>query len=143
MNKGYPNIVYDVLKIGEALLRYLKFRFGFEKTLLNPFKDPFRFRDALEMAKKSDFLLVDAFIDGDPIGFQFAKQIGKKILLLFYSGELDIKHEGPFWLVLPYKLNRLGEKIKEIMSQTASLAAEYEKLKERYPALRESKGHHG
>ena len=142
MNKGYPNIVYDDLKIGEVLLRYLKYLFGFEKVYLNPLRDPFKFRDALEMAEKSDFLLVDAFIDGEAMGFQFSRQIDKKLLLLFYPGELDIEHEGSFWLVLPYKINRLGEKIKEMMSHSTAMAAEYEKLEKRFPALRESKGHH-
>ena len=142
MNKGYPNIVYDDLKIGEALLRYLKYLFGFEKVYLNPLKDPFRFSDSLEMAEKSDFLLIDAFIDDKATGFQFARQIGKKTLLLLYPDELDIEYEGPLWLVLPLKLNRLGEKIKEMMNESTAMPTEYEKLEKRFPALRESKKHH-
>lgn len=142
MNKGYPNIVYDDLKIGEALLRYLKYLFGFEKVYLNPLRDPFKFRDALEMAEKSDFLLVDAFIDDRATGFQFAMQMSKKTLLLFYQRELDIEYEGSFWLILPYKLNHLGEKIKKMMNQSATISSEYEKLEERFPVLSESKGHH-
>lgn len=141
-NKGYSNIACSDLKIAKALSRYLKFRFGFEKILFNPLKDPFRFRDALEMAEKSDFLIVDAFIDVNPKGFHFARQIGKKTLLLFYPGEIHIEHEGCFWFVLPYNLNHLGEKIKKMISQSATISSEYEKLEKRFQVLSESKGHH-
>ncbi len=141
MNKGYPNIVYADFKIAKALSRYLIFRLSFEKIFLNPLKDPFRFSDSLEMAEKSDFLLIDAFIDREFLGFQFASQIGKKTLLLLYPDELDIEYEGPLWLVLPFKLNRLGEKVKEMMNKSTAMSTEYEKLEKRFTALRESKRH--
>lgn len=142
LNKGYPNIACSDLKIAKALSRYLQFRLGFEKIFLNPLKDPYRFRDALEMAEESDFLIVDAFIDGTSKGFHFARQIGKKTLLLFYPGELAIEHEGAFWLMMPYKLDRLGEKIKQTLSESKTKAKEYDKIINDFSRLMESKGLH-
>lgn len=141
-NKVYPNIACSDLKIAKALSRYLKFRFGFEKIVLNPFKDPYRFREAVDMAEQSEFLIVDAFIKGEPKGFHFSRQLGKKTLLLFYSGELDIEHVGSFWLKFPDALDKFGEKIVEILSQSKIDIKEYEKLEKRFPALRESSKHH-
>lgn len=142
MSKKYPNIVYNDLKIGKALSRFLRFCFGFEKIILNPLKDPYKFRAALEMAEKSDFLIVDSFINGKPMGFRFAKQMTKRTLMLFYSGELNIENEGSFWLKFPVALDKFGGKIVEMLSQSKTEVKEYEKLEERFPALRESTRHH-
>jgi hypothetical protein len=71
-----------------------------------------------------------------------AKSLEKRLLLLFYSWEIDIETEGPFWLVLPYGLNRLGDKIKKIMANPVPGREEYEALEERFPELRERKRHH-
>lgn len=136
------NIACSDIKIAKALARYLTYCFGFEKILLNPLKDPYKIRESLEMAEQSDFLVVDAFIDGEPRGFKFARQVGKKTLLLFYPGELDIEDEGSFWLVLPFKLLRLKKKIKELMQKSAPIDSNYNKLEKIFSKLRETKEHH-
>lgn len=136
------NIVYNNTETAKAILRCLKYVIGNSEAALNPFKNPYKKSQSLEMAEKSDFLIVESFIDGLPKGFQFAKIIKKKVLLLFYTGELEIEEEGAFSLSLPFKLNRLSDKIKELMAQPAPGIEEYEKLEERFPELRERKDHH-
>lgn len=136
------NIACADLKIAKALARYLTYCLGFEKIFLNPLKDPYKIREALEMAEQSDFLIIDAFIDGEPRGFSFARQIAKKTLLLFYSGELDIEDEGSIWLGLPFKLGNLGEKIRELMKELAPLDLYYMELEKKYSPLLANKGHH-
>ena len=141
-NKGYTSIACSDLKIAKALARHLTYCLGFEKILLNPLKDPYKIREALEMAEQSDFLVVDAFIDGEPKGFNFARQVGKKTLLLFYPGELNIEDEGSFWLVLPFKLLGLSKKIKELMQESAPIDSNYSKLEKKFSKFRGTKAHH-
>lgn len=136
------NIAYNNINTGKAVVRFLKYVMGNEKVRLNPFNNPYRKLEALTMAEEGDFLIADAFIHEKPAGFHFAKTMGKKTLLLFCAGEIETEEEGPFWLVLPYGLNRLGEKIHALISQPAPDVEDYEKLEELYPELRERKGHH-
>ena len=136
------NIIYDKLAIGEALVRYLNFINGIKDVSLNPLKEPYNQKKAFDMARESDFLIVDAFIDGKPKGFQFVKVMEKKTLLLFYFKQVDIQDEGVFWLVLPYKLDRLSEKVNEILNQPPPSSEDFEKLEKSIIELSERKEHH-
>jgi len=136
------NIACADLKITESLSRYLTFCLGFGKIFINPLKNPYKILEAKEIAEKSDFLIVDALINGEPKGFGFACEIGKKTLLLFYSGELDIEEEGPFWLVLPNKLGRLREKITELLKKASPGDSNYIELGKKFFILRATKSYH-
>jgi hypothetical protein len=105
--------------------------------------DPYKHGDRVKKAMGSDLLVVDGFVGEEAMGFRFAKAMDKRSLLLFYAGEIEIEYEGPFWLVLPIGLERLGDKIKELMEKSAPDVEEYEKLEKRFPELRERKDHHG
>jgi len=141
-NKRYPNIACSEINMANALYRYLKYVLCFDKILINPLNDPFRYKDAVEIAEQSEFLIIDAFINEEPKGFHFARQMAKKSLLLFYSGELDIDMEGPFWLVLPEKLYKLKEKITDITKKPQITDKKYLDLENKYPLLKEFKSHH-
>ena len=140
--KERVNIACADARVAEALARYLKYCCGFEEIIINPLINPFRFPDAFKMAEQSDLLIVDAFMSGEPKGFHFARQIAKKTLLLFYSGELDIENEGLFWLVLPYKLNQLKKKIEKIMQEPEASTKDYLEFEENFPSLKENSSHH-
>lgn len=129
-------------EIAEALKRYFKFVLQMKEVGICLLDNPYGQKRAFEMAQNSDFLLVDGFVGEEAKGFQFAKAMEKRVLLLFYPGEIEIEEEGPFWLVLPQGLDRLGDKIIELMEKPAPEAEDYEKLEERFPELKERKGHH-
>jgi len=137
------NILSKDIDIAEALRRYLIFVLGVEEVEICLLNDPYGHKERVQKAEKSDFLVIDGIVDEKPMGFQFAKEMEKRVLLLFYTGEIDIEGEGPFWLVLPFALDRLGDKIKELMEQPAPDVEEYKKLEMRFPELRERKKHHG
>lgn len=141
-NKGYPNIACSNPNVANSIFRFLKYNFGFNKILINPIIDPFRYKESIEIAEKSEFLIIDAFINGKPKGFHFAKQMKKKTLLLFYSGEIDIEDEGPFWIVLPDKLYKLGRKVKELVKKSTPFDSEYINLENKFPKLKKAQGHH-
>jgi len=140
--RGFVNIACSDKKVAEALERYLKYCLDFEQIVFNPLCNPFRFTEALNMAEQCDLLIVDVFINGEPRGFHFAKQMKKKTLLLFYSGELNIEDEGPFWLVFPHKLYKLKEKITDITKKPQIKYIKYLDLENKYPLLKEFKNHH-
>lgn len=129
-------------ELADSLRRY--FKFVLEENVIDTgsLNGPYSQREIFEKAQGSDFLVVDGFVGEEPKGFHFAKAMEKRVLLLFYPGEIEIEVEGPFWLVLPQGLERLGDKIKELMEKPVPEAEDYEKLEERFPELREKKGHH-
>lgn len=126
----------------DALEWYFKSVLGIKQINKDSLNNPYERTEIFKKTMESDLLVVDGFFDGDPKGFQLAKAMEKRTMVLFYAGEIDIEKEGPFWLVLPNALNRLGDKIKEIMAKPAAWREEYETLEERFPELREKKGHH-
>jgi hypothetical protein len=136
------NIIFNHLESAEALERYFKFVLGINHITKSSLNDPYGQKELFEKAMKSDLLVVDGFTDGKSKGFQFTKTMEKQTLVLFYAGEIDIEEEGPFWLLLPYAIDRLGNKTKEILEQPAPGEEEYKALEERFPELRERKGHH-
>jgi len=140
--KKSVNIACSDLRVAESLSRYLNYCLSLEEIAINPLSNPYKFPDAVNMAEKCDMLIVDAFIDGEPKGFQFAKQIGTKTLILFYSGEFDIDDEGPFWLVFTHKLCRLSKKIMELMEESPPVDSDYIELENKFPVLRKTKDHH-
>jgi hypothetical protein len=141
-NKGYPSVACSNPNIANSISRFLKYNFGFKEILINPLKDPFKYKESIEIAEQSEFLIIDAFINGEPKGFHFAKQMEKKTLLLFYTGELDIEDEDSFWIVLPNKLGRLQEKIIELIKESTLTDSNYIELENRFSILRATKGHH-
>lgn len=141
-HKGCVNIACSDSGVAQALSRYLKYCFGFEDIVFNPLSNPFRFTDALNLAEGCDLLIVDAIMDETPKGFQLAKQIGTKTLLLFYSGEIEINDEGPFWLALPNKLKQLQFKIIDLMMKPKITYRKYKELEKKHPLLKEFKNHH-
>lgn len=136
------NVIVGNQEIGGALTRYLNFISDIGDSTLNPFKSPYEITQVVEMAGKSDFLVVDGFVDGKPKGFQFAKAIEKKVLLLFYAGEIEVEDVGTFWVVLPFGLDSMGHKIHELLQKPAPELKEFEELEARFIELRERKRHH-
>jgi len=141
-NKEYPSVACSDSNIANSLSRFLKYNFGFKEILINHINDPFKYKESIEIAEQSEFLIIDAFINGEPKGFHFAKQMKKKTLLLFYSGEIEINNEGKFWLVLPYKLKQLREKIEKIIQEPAISYKDYKAFEEKFPKLKENPNHH-
>jgi response regulator of citrate/malate metabolism len=135
-------IIQNHREIAQAVARFLSFVLNINDV---EFADlgPYEQRTTYEKAMNCDLILVDAFIAGESRGFQFAKTMEKKTLILFYAGEIDLRTEGQFWLILPYNYDRLEDKIKEIIEDQVPEREEYETLEERFPRLRERKGHHG
>ncbi|MFW9873909.1 MAG: hypothetical protein ACFFG0_12450 [Candidatus Thorarchaeota archaeon] len=136
------NILSNSSETAQALVLYFKYVLDVEEVVVGVLYNPYGLVETFEKARESDFLVIDGIVDEKPTGFQFAKEMEKRVLLLFYSGELDIECEGPFWLVLPFALERLGDKIKELMEKPAPDVEEYEKLEKRFPELRGRKRHH-
>jgi hypothetical protein len=137
------NIINNVEDISQAFGRYFKFVLGMEVVEISFLDNPYGQKEAFGKAQKSDFLVLDGFVGEKPKGFQFSKAMEKRVLLLFYAGEIEIEYEGPFWLVLPYGLERLGDKIKELMEKPVPDVEEFENLEKRFPELSERKEHHG
>jgi hypothetical protein len=134
-------IIQNHGEIAQAVARFLTFVLNIndvEFASLGPYEQ----KTTYEKAMNCDLILVDAFITGESRGFQFAKTMEKKTLVFFYAGEIDVKTEGQFWLVLPYNYGRLEDKIKEIIEDQVPEREEYETLEERFPRLRERKGHY-
>jgi hypothetical protein len=125
-----------------SLRRYFKFVLELDEVDIGSLADPYGHRDRMQKVEAADLLVIDGFMGEEAKGFQFAKAMEKRAFVLFYNWELGIETEGYFWLVLPEGLERLGDKIKEIMANPAPGREEYEALEERFPELRERKGHH-
>lgn len=133
--------IHRSIEIAEAVKRYFKFVLDVNGVVIDSMDDPYGNRDRVQRVLQSDFLIIDGFIGQKAKGFQFAKAMEKQTLILFYPGEIDIQVEGPFWLVLPYSLNRLGGKIKEIIEQSPPDEEEYVKLEKQFPILKDQKTH--
>lgn len=134
-------IIQNHREIAQAVARFLAFVLNIndvEFASLGHYEK----KKAYEKGMNCDLIIVDAFIKGESRGFQFAKTMEKKTLVLFYAGEIAVKTEGHFWLVLPYTYDRLEDKIKEIMENQAQEREEYEALEDQFPQLKEQKGHH-
>lgn len=125
-----------------ALRRYFKFVLEVDEVEVGSLTDPYAHRERVRKVQDADLLVIDGFMGEEAKGFQFAKAMEKRTLVLFYGWELGIETEGPFWLMLPEGIERLGDKVKEIMANQAPEREEYEALEERFPELRERKGHH-
>ena len=135
-------LFYKNTETAVAMERYFKFVLELEEIEIGSLADPYAHRDRMEKVQSTDLLVIDGFMGEEAKGFQFAKAMEKRTLVFFYGWELGIETEGPFWLVLPEGLEMLGDKIKEIMAKPAAGREEYEALEERFPELRERKGHH-
>jgi hypothetical protein len=125
-----------------SLRRYFKFVLEVEEIEIGSMDNPYAHRDRVQKVQSTDLLVIDGFMGEDAKGFQFAKTMEKKALVLFYAWELEIETEGPFWLVLPEGMERLGDKVKEIMARPMPEIEEYETLEDRFPELKERKEHH-
>jgi len=134
-------LFHNNTETAEAINRYFKFVLELEEVEIGSLADPYGHRDRVQKVQNTDLLVIDGFMGDEAKGFQFAKVMEKRALVLFYGWELEIETEGAFWLVLPEGLERLGDKIKEIMARPAAGREEYEALEERFPELRERKGH--
>jgi hypothetical protein len=134
-------LIYDESETAEALERYIRFVMGVNNVERYPLSDPYRQKEVFEKACGSDLLVADGFLGKIPKGFQFAKALGKKALVLFFPGEIEIETEGSFWLVLPSGLDRLGDKIKELLEKPMTDEDEYENQENHFPELRERKDH--
>jgi hypothetical protein len=130
------------IEIANALMRYFKFILEANEVNSGSLVDPYAHRDRMQKVQDADLLVIDGFIGKEAKGFQFAKAIEKRALVLFYNWELKLETDGPFWLILPEGIEKLGDKIKEIMANPAPGKEEYEALEERFPELKERRGHH-
>ena len=130
-------------KIARALARYSVFCLGFKKALLSPVADPYRIQEALEAAEQTNFMLIDAYMDGKPRGFDFAKNLGKRSLLLFYPGQAPKEDIGKFWVVLPNGLCQLREKVRELIKRSTTAYQEYLEMEKELPSLAVRPSHHG
>lgn len=128
--------------VRQAIKRFVQFTLKHEMSIIPSLVEPYRRREAFQRANECAMLLIGGSLEDLQRNFQFAKAIGKRTILLLYSWEISIEIEGSFWLVLPEGLDRLGEKMKEIMEHPPAEREEYEKLEERFPQLKERKGHH-
>jgi hypothetical protein len=133
--------LFNMTDTGASVSRFVRFVMGYECISLNSFFDAYKRKEAIDLAGKTDLVILEARQNDKPIGFQFAKLIEKKALIIFYNGDLDIEVEGDFWLVLPFGLDRFSRKVKELLAAPAPEEADFEKLEKRFPALKEAKEH--
>ena len=134
-------IYYKDKEIAQALRRYFRYVLGLEEGDILVLDDPYGHGERMQKGQRSDLLVVDGFVGKEAKGFAFAKGMEKRVLLLFYPGEIEIEVEGPFWLVLPEGLDRLGDKIMELMELPAPDEEDYKELEARFPEIKERKGH--
>lgn len=139
---GKVIILSSCQETAQALSNYFRYLIDIENTTLKSLNDHYNLKEIFDLAEGSEIIVIEAFANQEPKGFQMVKSLEKKALLLFYYGEIDIEEEGPFWIVLPQRLNRLGDKIREMIEQPEPDRVEYERLEERFPELKEKKGHH-
>jgi hypothetical protein len=130
-------------EIAKAVGRYLKFVQGFEDIFITPLIDPYGRKNLYEIGLESDLLIIDAFAQHEPEGFRFAKEMEKKVLLMFYPGEVEIEESSSFCLLLPEDWEIFPNKIKKILSSPPPGKQDYESLEQRFPILKRGSNHHG
>lgn len=135
-------ILSSCQETARAFSNYFRYLIDIDNTTLKSLSDHYNLKEIFDLAEGSEIIVTEAFVNQEPKGFQMVKSLEKKALLIFYLGEIDIEEEGPFWIVLPQRLNRLGDKIREMMEQPEPDIEEYERLEQRFPELKEKKGHH-
>ena len=135
------NLISNNTETSDALRRYLKYVFDLDRIYITDLNNPYEQRTAYTQARESDLLLAEVFGAEKHKVFQFAKAMGKRTLLLFYAGEIEIEEDGPFWIVIPSALEILGEKIDELIKKTSPTENEYKSLEEQFPKLKEKKVH--
>ena len=134
--------IYNNKIIANAIVRYIKYNMDINEIDMDDINDNYEYRKYFNKAKRSDLLIVEAFSDKDPKGFQFAKEMRVKALLLFYSGEIKSNSEGPNWLVLPKGLDKLSNKILQFLTQYEFKIMDYEYLEEKSFLLKNNNRHH-
>ena len=133
--------LFSMTDTGASVSRFVRFVLGHECISLNSFFDAYKRKEAIDLAGKTDLVILEALQNDKPIGFQFAKLIEKRALIIFYNGDLDIEVEGAFWLVFPFGLDRFSRKIKELLAAPAPDEENFETLEKRFPALKEAREH--
>jgi len=136
-------IFSDHTEIARAMERYFKFVKGFKGIFIIPLTDPYGRKKIYEIGLKSDLLIIDAFAQNNPEGFRFAREMGKRILLVFYPDEIEVKEGSSFCLALPDDLETLADKIKKILSSPPPGEQEYEELEQQFPILKGGSNRHG
>lgn len=136
-------IFSDHTEIARAMERYFKFVQGVENVVITPLTDPYGRKKIYEIGLKSDLLIIDAFSQHKPEGFRFAREMEKRVLLMFYPGELEIEEDSSFCLRLPDDLETLPNKIKKILSSPPPVNQDYEEIEQRFPILKGGNNHHG
>lgn len=136
-------LFYNNIETAKAVKRYLKFVTGFEDIVITPLNDPYGRKKIYETGMKSDLLLVEIFAGEKPVGFRFAREMEKKVLLIFYPDEIEIEENCWFCLLLPDELQTLSSKIKKVLSLPPPAKQEFEELERRFPILKGGNDHHG
>lgn len=129
-------------RIAEAINRFLIHVLQIREVSRTSLADPYGQKSAFTKAAESDLLIVDGLWNGESDGFQFAKAMNKKVLILFYANTYDIELEGGFWIVLPHCLNSVLDKIKSVVSYSAPKIDDYGDLEKRFLVLRERETTH-
>jgi hypothetical protein len=132
----------DYVPTREALIKFFHHSLEYGSLEVPSLANPYNQRGAYQKALECDILLACGSLTEYQKNFQFVKAIGKRSLLLFYSWEMNIETEGPFWLALPEGLDRLAKKVLEMMERPPAKREEFEELEKCFPQLREGKGHH-
>lgn len=128
----------------EALSRYLSYVLKYRSVSLSAFLDMYRRKEAFDLVQSVDLVFVEALQNDQPVGFQFAKSIGKPGLIFFYHWDhLDIETEGPSWLVLPEGIEQVSLKLLETVNQSIVLKRDLESLEQRFPVLKDPTAHSG
>jgi len=134
---------YNCIDTAKAVERYLAFVHGLKDILCIPLYDPYNRGKIYKAGLQSDLIMIEVFAGDIPDGFRFAREMEKKVLLIFYTGEIEIHPSGPFWLVLPDKLEELFQKMNKILLSPPPGEQEYEELERRFPILKGGSIHHG
>jgi hypothetical protein len=134
---------YNCIDTAKAVERYLEFVHGLKDILSMPLYDPYSREKIYKAGLHSGLIMVEVFAGDKPDGFRFAREMGKKVLLIFYTGEIEIEPSGAFWLVLPDKLEELFQKMNKILLSLQPVEQDYEELERRFPILKGGNNHHG
>lgn len=134
-------ILFSDHSMEASINRFLNHVLKFNCVSLNSFFDKYKRREAVELVQTVDFVIAEALQADAPVGFQFAKSVGKRMLIIFYHHDLEIETEGPFWLVLPEGMDRLSQKIRELLNAPVPGEEELENLEERFPILKDTTAH--
>lgn len=134
---------YNCIDTAKAVERYLEFVTGLKNILSIPLNDPYNREKIYKTGLQSDLIMIEVFAGDKPDGFRFAREMEKKVLLIFYTGEIEIQPSGPFWLVIPDKLEELSPKMNKVIFSPPPREQEYEELERRFPILKGGNNHHG